>query len=145
MFFQIIDGKSYAFNDADLWALAEIETHPDVVKWNVDASINDKNKMYNLFKETLNKLPTEKNQIFLVGKLDGKVVGFLGIRCDTKCSMRVGNVGVTIHPNYWNMGLGTQLLKAGVAKAQEEGLMKLEAETLFSNKAMIKVAEKVGV
>ncbi|MEM2118151.1 MAG: GNAT family N-acetyltransferase [Candidatus Bathyarchaeia archaeon] len=144
MSFRIIDGKCYAFSDEDLWALAEMETHPEVVKWNIGTSTDDTNKMYNLFKEAINKLPREKNQIFLVGKLYGKVVGFIGIHCETKRSTHVGNVGITIHPNYWNMGFGTLLLKAGVVKAREEGLMKLEAETLFSNEAMIKIAEKVG-
>jgi len=144
MSFQIIDGKNYVFKDEDLWALAEMETHPDVVKWNLSVRTCDKSEMYELFKKAIRKLPMEKNQIFLVGKLNGKVVGFLGILCETKCLMRVGNVGITVHPDYWNTGFGTQLLKAGVAKAQEEGLMKLEAETLFSNKAMIRIAEKVG-
>jgi RimJ/RimL family protein N-acetyltransferase len=144
MSFQIVDGKSYTFKDEDLWALAEIETHPDVVKWNLDIRTYDKNSMYVLFKEAIKKLPMEENQIFLVGKLDGKVVGFLGIRCETRGSVRVGNVGITVHPNYWNMGFGTQLLKAGVEKAKKENFAKLEAETLFSNKAMIRIAEKVG-
>jgi RimJ/RimL family protein N-acetyltransferase len=42
------------------------------------------------------------------------------------------------------MDFGTQLLKAGVEKAKKENFAKLEAETLFSNKAMIRIAEKVG-
>lgn len=142
--FQVIDGKSYAFRDADLWALAEMETHPEVAKWNINIYTDDKSKMYELFKEVIKKLPMEKDQIFLIGKLNEKTLGFLGIRCEIRCSVRVGNVGITIHPAYWNMGFGTQLLKAGVEKAKKEGFRKLEVETLASNKAMIRIAEKVG-
>jgi len=124
--------------------LAEMETHPEVMRRNIEVYTDDISKMYNLFKEAIEKLPREKNQIFLIGRLNGKIVGFLGIHYGSKHKAHVGNVGITVHPDYWNTGFGTQLLKAGVAKAQEEGLMKLEAETLFSNKAMIRIAEKVG-
>ncbi len=36
--------------------------------------------MYRAFKGSLEKLRVEKNKIFLVGKLNGKVVGFVGVK-----------------------------------------------------------------
>jgi RimJ/RimL family protein N-acetyltransferase len=57
---------------------------------------------------------------------------------------RVGDVGLSVHPNYWGRGFGTSLLKAAVKKAKAEGFSKLELETLKSNRAMLRVAEKVG-
>jgi len=142
--FRIIDGKNYLFSDEDLWMLAEMETHPEVMKWNIDVYTDDTNKMYHLFKRAIEKLPKEKNQIFLVAKLNDKVIGFLGIRYQSKQMKHVGDVGITIHPDYWNRGFGTRLLKAGIEKAKKEGLLRLEAETIAKNNAMIRIAEKVG-
>jgi len=142
--FRIIDGKNYLFSDEDLWILAEMETHPEVMKWNIDVYTDDTNKMYRLFKKAIKKLPKEKNQIFLIAKLNNKGIGFLGIRRGNKSKKHVGIVGITIHPDYWNRGFGTRLLKAGKEKAKKEGLLRLEAETMAKNKAMIRIAEKVG-
>lgn len=54
----------------------------------------------------------------------------------------MGEVGISVHPNYWNRGFGTRLLKAAVEKAMNEGILRLEIKTLASNKAMIRIAEK---
>jgi RimJ/RimL family protein N-acetyltransferase len=51
---------------------------------------------------------------------------------------------MSVHPDYWGRGFGTSLLKAAVEKAKAEGFSKLELETVASNKAMLRVAEKVG-
>ena len=120
MTFRIIYGKNYSFSDEDLWVLAEIETHPEVLKWNIDVYTDDVNRMYHLFKKATEKLPKEKNQIFLIAKLDDEVVGFLGIRSKDKQMKHVGDVGITIHPDYWNRGFGTRLLKAGIIHARTE-------------------------
>ena len=144
MSFRIIDGKNYSFSNKELWMLAEMETHPEVMKWNIDVYTDDTNKMYHLFRKAIEKLPKEKNQIFLVAKLNDKVIGFLGIRYKSKQMEHVGDVGITIHPDYWNRGFGTMLLKTGIEKAKKEGLLRIEAETLATNKSMIRIAEKTG-
>jgi RimJ/RimL family protein N-acetyltransferase len=141
MHLQIIDGKKYRFSDEDFLALAEIETHPKVVKWNIDASTSDKMEMYYLFKKAFESLPTQKNQIFLAARLNDKLVGFLGIRREQN---RVGNLGVSVHPDYWKRGFGTVLVRAGIEEARKRRLIKIEAETLSTNRPMLRVAEKCG-
>jgi RimJ/RimL family protein N-acetyltransferase len=138
---KIIDGRNYSFSDEELRMLAEIETHPEVMKWNIDVHTNDADKMYHLFRKAVKRLPKDKNQIFLVAELNSKVVGFLGVRQKSK---HIGDVGISIHPDYWNKGIGTALLNAGIEKAKDKGLVKLEAETVATNKAMIRIAEKAG-
>jgi RimJ/RimL family protein N-acetyltransferase len=124
--------------------LVEIETHPKVLEWNTGIHLKNQRKMYHLFKRFFEKLPSNKNQIFLVGKLNGRVIGFLGIHRKIKRMKHVGVVGVTIHPDFWNKGLGTKLLKAGVEEARRDEFLRLEADTLARNKAMIRITEKVG-
>ena len=144
MSLQIIDGRTYKFSDEDLRILAEIETRPEVLKWNIEFYTDKADEMYKAFKESIERLHRKKDKIFLIAKIGDKIIGFLGIRRGDKHLAHVGNVGIVIHPNYWNRGFGTLLLKAGVEKARQEGFSRLEAETLASNKAMLRIAEKVA-
>ncbi|MEM3565826.1 MAG: GNAT family N-acetyltransferase [Candidatus Bathyarchaeia archaeon] len=140
----IVDARFQTFKDEDFWMLAEIESHPDVMRWNIEPHKVDKAEMYSAFKEAVEKLQVERNKIFLVGKLDGKVVGFVGVRSKNEGLRHVGEVGISVHPNHWGRGFGTKLLKAAVEKAKAEGFAKLELETIASNNAMLRIAQKVG-
>jgi putative acetyltransferase len=144
MSLQIVDAKKCALKDKEVWMLAEIETHPKVMEWDTDIHTKNRSRMYRLFKRFFEGLPSNMNQIFLVGKLNGKVIGFLGIHRKSKRMKHVGIVGVTIHPDYWGRGFGTKLLKAGIEHARIEGFLRLETDSLAKNKAMIRIAEKVG-
>jgi ribosomal-protein-alanine N-acetyltransferase len=141
--FKVVDGRCHAFRDEDFWMLAEIETHPEVMRWNIDVYTDNKAEMYRSFKEAVERLQVERDKIFLVGKLNGKVIGFVGVR-GRSGEANVGDVGLSVHPNYWNRGFGTRLLRAVIEKARAEGFLKLELETLASNRAMLKIAEKAG-
>ncbi|MEM3706053.1 MAG: GNAT family N-acetyltransferase [Candidatus Bathyarchaeia archaeon] len=140
----IVDARFHMFKDEDFWMLAEIESHPDVMRWNIEPYKGDKAEMYRAFKEAIERLQVEKDKIFLVGIFEGRVVGFVGVRSKNEGLEHVGEVGISVHPNYWGRGFGTSLLKAAVEKAKVEGFAKLELETTASNKAMLKVAQKVG-
>jgi putative acetyltransferase len=118
--FQIVNARKHPLNDEEIRMLAEIQTHPKVMEWDVDVHTEDPNEMYLLFKEFFEKLPVDGNQLFLVGKLDEKVIGFLGIHRQSKRLNHVGVVGITVHPDYWRKGYGTQLLKAGVEHAKKK-------------------------
>jgi putative acetyltransferase len=141
---EIVDARFHEFLDEDFWRLAEIESHPDVMRWNIETYSSDKAEMYYSFKKAIERLQADKDKIFLVGKLEGTVVGFVGVRVKNENLERVGDVGLSVHPDYWGRGFGTSLLKAAVEKAKAEGFSKLELETTASNKAMLRVAEKAG-
>jgi putative acetyltransferase len=144
MSLKIVDARFHKFRDEDFWRLAEIESHPAVIRWNIEIYASDKAEMYHFFKKAIKRLQADKDKIFLVGKLEGKVVGFVGVRVKNENLERVGDVGLSVHPDYWGRGFGTSLLKAAVEKAKAEGFSKLELETTVSNRAMLRVAEKVG-
>jgi RimJ/RimL family protein N-acetyltransferase len=141
---QIVDVKKCPLRDEEVWMLAEIETHPKVLEWNSDIHTKNRNRMYCSFKTFLEKLPSNNDQIFLVGKLNGRVVCFLAIHRKSKRLKNVGIVGISVHPDYWSKGFGTKLLKAGAEHARKEEFLRFEAKTLIKNKAMMRIAEKVG-
>jgi hypothetical protein len=70
MLLQIVDVKKFPLGDEDIRRLAEIETHPRVMKWDMDIHTTDVNEMYCLFKEFLEGLPSNEDQIFLVGRFN---------------------------------------------------------------------------
>jgi hypothetical protein len=49
--------------------------------------------MYCLFKEFLEGLPGNEDQIFLVGRFNNKVIGFLGVHRKGKRMRHVGLLG----------------------------------------------------
>lgn len=138
----IIDGRKYVFTDKDFWTLAELETHHIVMKNDIDFHTDDATEMFGLFKKSLESLP--RSQIFLIAKLNKKIVGFVGIHCSKKHGEYLGEVGICVHPDHWGKGFGTALLKEGIENARKKRLTKLEAETLASNIPMLRIADKVG-
>jgi hypothetical protein len=63
----ILNGKDYVFRDENFWMLAEIETHPEVMRWNIEVYTSDKNEMYRAFKDRLKNSMRKRIRYFLLG------------------------------------------------------------------------------
>lgn len=145
---KIIDAKKVPISEEDIRNVCEIELHPKLRRWDrrgtTEEPITLERVMTN-FKQFFMKLPTNENQHCLLAKVGDKVVGFLGLhRLEKEWGRHVGEVGVMVHPDYWNKGIGTKLMKKIVKHAKMEGFKRLELETSVTNIAMIHVAEKAG-
>jgi len=146
MALKIINAKKEKLGDEDYRRLAEMEEHPEVAKWDIPAFEGDLEKAYLAFKESCGNLPKTQDE-FLVAKIDERVVGFAGIhRLSGEIGEKrhVGEIGIIVHPDFQRKGIGTQLLRAGVSLAGEQGFRRLEADTLAHNKAMKRILEKAG-
>ncbi len=131
--------------DADIRALAEIEEHPEVGKWDIPAFGGDIGKATAAFKKSLGH--PGMNDEFLVAKLEGRVVGFIGIhrfKGEIGEMLHIGEIGIAIHPSNQRMGIGTQLLKACINLAKIRDFKRLEADSLAHNTAMRRLLEKTG-
>ncbi len=71
-------------------------------------------------------------------------MGFLGIHRFIEPKIHLGDVGIMVHPDLQRKCIGTKLLKTGVMLARERGFLRLTADTLAENKAMKRIAEKMG-
>lgn len=98
--FQILDAKKHRLRMKKFECLQKSRPHHEVMEWDVDVHTKDINEMRLLFKEFFKKLPENEDQIFLVGKLNGKIIGFLGIHRQSKRMSHVGVLGVTMHPDH---------------------------------------------
>jgi putative acetyltransferase len=55
-----------------------------------------------------------------------------------------GTLGMGVHPDYRQRGLGEALLRACIGKAKSKGLTRIELETRADNAASIALYQKVG-
>lgn len=141
---RILNAKESRLSEDDIRTTAEIEIHPEIRRWDTDIHTDDVKENYRLFKRFFEKLPENENQEALIAKIEDRVVGFLGIHRLSRRMRHVGDVGIMIHPDYQRKGIGTRLLKAAVKLASMKGYRRLETDTLATNLAMRRLAQKAG-
>lgn len=145
---KIIDAKKTQISEENIRDVCEIEIHPALRRQDLrgtpEAPITMGRVITN-FEQYFAKLPTNDNLYCLLVKIDNKVVGFLGLhRLEKVWGRHVGEVGLMVHPDFHNKGIGTRLMREIVKRAKEEGFKRLELHTTADNVPMIRIAEKVG-
>ena len=87
----------------------------------------------------------EKDEMFyLVAEVDGKVVAVSEISKRGGYEKHVGVIGIAIRNGFRDLGIGTEIMKTLVEKAQKMGLKVLTLSAFATNKPAIHVYEKVG-
>ena len=128
------------------------------------ANQNDGRGMYDLFRfsevcRTTLQLPSQEiwrseqrikqpmpNMARHVAEVDGKVVGMATLFQFTAPRQKhSGALGMMVHPNYWGMGIGTQLMKNLVETADNWfNFTRVELEVNVDNPAAVALYHKVG-
>lgn len=87
-----------------------------------------------------------EGMIRLVAEVDGRVVGASTLhRSHAPRKYHMADCGVSVHPDYWNRGVGSALIGAMVDLADQWlGLKRLELEVFTDNAAAIHLYEKFG-
>jgi len=82
----------------------------------------------------------------LVAVVEGRVVGNIGLEIARAPRRRdVGSIGMSVHDDYQNRGIGTALMVAVIQLADDWlGLRRLELEVWTDNLAAIHLYEKFG-
>ena len=78
MALEILNAKEKRLTDEEIRMLAEIEEHPEIAKWDIPAYGGDMEKACMAFKKYFEE-PQKSEDESLVAKVDGRVVGFVGI------------------------------------------------------------------
>jgi RimJ/RimL family protein N-acetyltransferase len=141
---EILNAKQIQLTDDDISSIVKIECHAKVQDWLYDSVnlglMNELRDYHEFFKN----LPKNWKADILIAKCDGRVVGFLGMWRLGAFMEHVATIGVSVHPNYWGMGIGTNLIESAINLAKEKGIERLEVETLSENAPLRSVAEKAG-
>ena len=87
-----------------------------------------------------------EGMVRLVAEVDGRVVGASGLRRGHNLrKQHSADCGVSVHPDYWNRGVGSALLSAVVDLADNWlNLKRVELEVYTDNPAAIHLYEKFG-
>lgn len=86
------------------------------------------------------------NMVRHVAEVDGTVVGMANLFQPNEPRLKhSGALGMMVHPHYWGMGIGTQLMKNLVSSADNWfNLTRVELEVNTDNPAAVALYHKVG-
>ncbi|MGQ9566080.1 MAG: GNAT family N-acetyltransferase [Candidatus Bathyarchaeales archaeon] len=90
------------------------------------------------------ELSTKEGIIYLVTRVDGKIVGGASIHPQMHKRSHVVEFGIFIRDGYRNIGLGTALTKEFVEIAKEHGFEILRLSVYATNKRAFHVYKKCG-
>ena len=82
--------------------------------------------------------------IMLVAKSDGKIIGNASLSRLPRRMAHRGDLAVSVAKEYWNKGIGTELLKNIISFAKANGFEVLDLQVRSDNHAAIHVYEKLG-
>jgi len=87
-----------------------------------------------------------KNQIFILAKLNDKIIGILNVESNRKKRLEhIGEFGVSVLKEFWNKGVGDCLVKYMINWAKETGVIrKLNLKVSVNNKSAIRLYTKNG-
>jgi RimJ/RimL family protein N-acetyltransferase len=97
-------------------------------------------------RDLLESTATSDNSVFIVAEADGEVVGIGNITGGRRRGARHnGTIGVSLHPDYRDQGLGTRMMRYIISWARDTGVItRLELEVFTHNVRAIHVYEKLG-
>lgn len=88
---------------------------------------------------------TPKN-FFLIAEIEEKIVGSCSINTNEKRirSAHFGELGIVVLKNYWNLGIGYNLIKTAIKYGKQAGLKKINLDTRKDNQKAINLYKKLG-
>lgn len=92
----------------------------------------------------ITRIEDSLDEIMLVAKKDGKIIGNASISRLPRRMNHRGELGISVLKEYWNKGIGSQLLKRLLAWAKENGFEVIELQVRSDNLAAIHLYEKYG-
>ena len=87
-----------------------------------------------------------ENSTVLVAEVDGKIVGVLSCKGGEKKGTRhATTLGISIHKDWRNQGVGRALMERAIAWAKQTGVIRrIQLEVTAANTSAIHLYEKVG-
>ncbi|UCH70195.1 MAG: GNAT family N-acetyltransferase [Candidatus Bathyarchaeota archaeon] len=86
----------------------------------------------------------KEGMLYLVARVEGRVVGGASIHPYTDKRAHVAEFGVYIRDGYRNLGLGTKLTKTFIEIAKKQGIEILQLSVYATNKRAFHVYKKCG-
>lgn len=92
----------------------------------------------------LSKIQSSKDDIMLVARCDGKIVGIASLNRLPRRMNHRGDFSVSVLKNYWNKGIGSQLLRTILDFAKDNNFEIIDLQVRSDNLQAIHLYEKFG-
>lgn len=95
---------------------------------------------------SIGELSDVKNGLFLIAEIGGRIIGNLTFRLGKRPkTAHVGEFGITVHENYWGLGIGQLLIKELLQWAQKNrNVHKINLKVRLDNQRGIVLYKKMG-
>lgn len=105
-----------------------------------DCKLNEIQEM-----ELIQEINSDFNSIMIAAKDMDQIVGMVSLKGNSKKRLKHhANLGISVLKDYWNLGIGTNLMAAAIGYAVETGLEIIDLEVVTNNEAAIALYEKFG-
>ncbi|WP_027089251.1 GNAT family N-acetyltransferase [Thomasclavelia saccharogumia] len=107
---------------------------------------SDDNKLNEIQEmELIQEINDDPNSIMIVAKDDDQIVGLVSLNGNSKKRLKHhASLGISVLKDYWNQGIGSNLLSATIGYAIEAGLEIIDLEVVTDNMAAIVLYKKFG-
>lgn len=97
-------------------------------------------------REFLNKLAASERGFMVAAYVDGELAASAGVNPAAPYERYAhrGEFGISIKQRFWNIGIGTAVMKEIIAAARLAGYEQLDLEVVATNKNAIRLYEKYG-
>ncbi len=94
----------------------------------------------------IDNISKQNNALFIIAEIEGKIVGNLNFSGGTRSRLaHTGEFGVSILKEYWEQGIGTELIKYLIEWSKASGVIrKIDLRVRSDNDLAIHVYKKLG-
>ena len=95
--------------------------------------------------EFISSMENSQDDIMLLAKSDEKIVGCASLNRLPRRMKHRGDFAISVAKDYWNRGIGSQLLENIIAFARENDFEIIDLQVRSDNKSAIHLYEKYGL
>jgi len=87
-----------------------------------------------------------ENNLFLIAEIDGSIIGncSVGIVMNNRRFLHRAALGIAVRRDYWNMGIGRNLMQECIKWCSEKGVEQLELEVVTQNNRAVSMYQSFG-
>jgi RimJ/RimL family protein N-acetyltransferase len=97
-------------------------------------------------REFIRRIINNENSFFLIAEVNNIIIGncSVGIVSDNKRFLHRAAIGITVRKEYWNKGIGKNLMQECIKWCKEKGVEQLELEVITQNNRAISLYQNLG-